>query len=906
MQQETKEQQEMYAYFRMIIYFLLVCEVLVFLPVKGGPVINFINNYLKGIVIFKSLATCKICELVMVGITCIGTKAQKQVKFDLMKMVIYPLIFGGACCILCLIFNDWEWSMQCAGITLNKWLYVLTSVMGIMFVHHALDNTSKYIRHNVGEDRFNFENESFKQETEKEYNKYSVNIPMIYYYEGRMQHGWINVINPFRGTWVVGTPGSGKTFGVIEPFMRQHSEKGFSMVVYDYKFPTLARKLFYLYCKNRHYGKTPHNCSFRVINFTNVEYSNRVNPIQAKYIDSLGQASETAATLLESLQKGGEKKGGSEQFFQNSAENFLAAIIYFFVNFHPVGMKNGQKLQLMVDINGKPHKVLVKGWRYYYAVDEEGNVVTDFHNISGANLALDDNDILKRPEDWSNMDFFSDHYGDIHGKYLTRCFDYKGKQVGYKKSIKTDEDSETTYEAFFLDGGNAAEQLKPSSKGSNITVVTEKVFIKRNFVDFYDYNGDHIKTNMYFVDYDSLTNEELDLDGLVIPKKWERVEPYHFKIDRAYYVDDNGDEVEPDTYTGAYSDMPHVLSFLTRSYDDVFGVLIKDKELEPLLAPFKSALDNKAMDQLEGMAGTLRVLASRLATKEAYWVFSGDEFDLKVSDPNNPSYLVIANDPEMEGQVGALNALILNRLVTRVNSGFGKNVPVSIIVDELPTLYFHKIDRLIGTARSNKVAVTMGFQELPQLEDDYGKVGMQKVLTTCGNVICGSARAKETLDWLSGDIFGKVKQIKKNMTIDKEGASSYSLNEEMAEMVPAAKIADMPTGWLCGQTARDFRPTEKSQMKEMDIENSSEFKTTKFFCKTNFDMEKIKNEEEHYKDLPKIYKFANDKEKDTIIKQNFDRINNEVLYIIEQLLGPEDRDKNGKIIRLEKNREVSE
>lgn len=91
----------------------------------------------------------------------------------------------------------------------------------------------------------------------------------------------------------------------------------------------------------------------------------------------------------------------------------------------------------------------------------------------------------------------------------------------------------------------------------------------------------------------------------------------------------------------------------------------------------------------------------------------------------------------------------------------GKNIPVSIIVDELPTLYFHKIDRLIGTARSNKVSVTLGFQELPQLESDYGKVGMQKVITTVGNVVSGSARAKETLEWLSNDIFGKIVQLKK-------------------------------------------------------------------------------------------------------------------------------------------------
>ncbi len=179
------------------------------------------------------------------------------------------------------------------------------------------------------------------------------------------------------------------------------------------------------------------------------------------------------------------------------------------------------------------------------------------------------------------------------------------------------------------------------------------------------------------------------------------------------------------------------------------------------------------MEQLEGMIGTLRVQTSKLATKEAYWIFhkDGDDFDLKVSDPKSPSYLLIANDPEKEQIVGALNAMILNRLVTRVNSGQGKNIPVDICVDEVPTLYFHKIDRLIGTARSNKVAVILGFQELPQLEADYGKVGMQKIITTIGNVVSGSARNKETLEWLSNDIFGKTVQLKKGVTIDRDRTS---------------------------------------------------------------------------------------------------------------------------------------
>lgn len=102
---------------------------------------------------------------------------------------------------------------------------------------------------------------------------------MVYYYKKRLNHGWINIINPFRATIVLGTPGSGKSFGIIDPFIRQHSAKGFAMMVYDYKFPALALNLFYQYCKNRKQGKLPKNCGFRIVNFTDVEYSNRVNPI---------------------------------------------------------------------------------------------------------------------------------------------------------------------------------------------------------------------------------------------------------------------------------------------------------------------------------------------------------------------------------------------------------------------------------------------------------------------------------------------------------------------------------------------------------------------------------------------------------------------------------------------------
>ena len=721
--EESKDLQTLYKVFRTFIYVSLIVEFFEYainpdeLDHWGGILVE-IHNRLKLLDVYQNghLLHSKVMTLLIICITCIGTRNKKHLEFNAKKMVIYPISIG----IVLMSLSVWvfyqHWTPNFFTLYSSTWLYFFMSIVGTILCQIALDNISKYLKDGLLKDRFNFENESFEQMKDKVSNKYSVNIPMRYYYKGKFRKGWVNIVNPFRGTWVVGTPGSGKTFSIIEPFIRQHSAKGFAIVAYDYKFPTLAQKLYYHYRINKKAGLTPKGCAFNIINFVNVEYSRRVNPIQLKYISNLAAASETAETLLESLQKGKkEGGGGSDQFFQTSAVNFLAACIYFFCNYE------------------------------------------------------------KRP------------------------YDENGQEMNYDKTI----DPET---------------------------------------------------------------------GMIKPTGVVR--------------DAMGNVKEPAYWLGKYSDMPHILSFLNESYETIFEVLMTDTEVAPLLGPFRTAFDNKAMEQLEGMIGTLRVFTSRLATKESYWIFSkeGDDFDLKVSDPNHPSYLLIANDPEMESIIGALNALILNRLVTRVNTGQGKNVPVSIIVDELPTLYFHKIDRLIGTARSNKVSVTLGFQELPQLEADYGKTGMQKIITTVGNVISGSARAKETLEWLSNDIFGKVVQLKKGVTIDRD-RTSININENMDSLVPGSKIADMPTGWICGQTARDFVKTKTGRGDSMDIQEAEEFQTSNFFCKTDFNMEEISNEEKDYAKypLPKFYKFPSVEAKERILYANFLKINKEVKDMISEI-----------------------
>ncbi|MDE6843544.1 MAG: type IV secretory system conjugative DNA transfer family protein, partial [Muribaculaceae bacterium] len=372
--EETKEQQQMYNYFRSCIYFFLIIEIVMNLPITAdNKITQFILDLFARFKVFNSVAGCKICELICICVVAIGTKAKKALKFNLKTMVVYPALAGVTLVGLCFIFHGMNWGMSWMGFPANRILYAFCSVVGTMLFHQGLDGIAKYYNHKVGEDRFNFENESFEQSEKIMETPYSVNIPMLYYWKRRLHNGFINISNPFRGTIVLGTPGSGKSFGIIDPFIRQHAAKGFAMMVYDYKFPTLAKTLFYQFCKNRKSGKLPQDCGFRIVNFTDVEYSNRINPIQRKYIPDLAAASETAATLLASLNKGGgEKKGGSEAFFTNSAENFLAAIIYFFVNFHPVGFKNGKKLKRYISHKGKKLELIIRQWDQFNALDDKG------------------------------------------------------------------------------------------------------------------------------------------------------------------------------------------------------------------------------------------------------------------------------------------------------------------------------------------------------------------------------------------------------------------------------------------------------------------------------------------------------------------------------------------------------
>ena len=241
--EETKELQGLYKLFRAAVYVSLLLEFFEYaldaetLDHWNGIVVD-IHDRIKSWLIYRdgNLIYSKVTTFLLICITCVGTRNKKHLEMNAKRQVIYPLTGGIGLIVLSVWFFGYSILPRIYTLKVNVWLYMAVSVVGVVLVHIALDNISKFLKEGLLKDRFNYENESFEQATDAVENKYSVNIPMRFYYKGKFRKGVVSISNPFRGTWVVGTPGSGKTFSIIEPFIRQHSAKGFSMVVYDYKF----------------------------------------------------------------------------------------------------------------------------------------------------------------------------------------------------------------------------------------------------------------------------------------------------------------------------------------------------------------------------------------------------------------------------------------------------------------------------------------------------------------------------------------------------------------------------------------------------------------------------------------------------------------------------------------------
>jgi len=318
---------------------------------------------------------------------------------------------------------------------------------------------------------------------------------------------------------------------------------------------------------------------------------------------------------------------------------------------------------------------------------------------------------------------------------------------------------------------------------------------------------------------------------------------------------------------GKYCTFPHAIEFLNRPYAQIFPILTSYDELANYLSPFMDAWEGGAQDQLQGQIASAKIPLSRMISPALYWVMTGDDFSLDINNPNEPKVLVVGNNPDRQNIYSAALGLYNSRIVKLINKK--KQLKSSVIIDELPTIYFRGLDNLIATARSNKVAVCLGFQDFSQLTRDYGDKESKVIQNTVGNVFSGQV-VGETAKTLS-ERFGKVLQQRQSMTINRNDKST-SISTQMDSLIPASKISNLTQGMFVGAVSDNF--DERIDQKI-------------FHAEIVIDAEKVRREEKAYKPIPVITDFTDSDGKDCMqetVLENYNRIKAEVKQIVAEEL----------------------
>ena len=311
---------------------------------------------------------------------------------------------------------------------------------------------------------------------------------------------------------------------------------------------------------------------------------------------------------------------------------------------------------------------------------------------------------------------------------------------------------------------------------------------------------------------------------------------------------------------GKYCTFPHAIEFLNRNYEDIFPILRSYHELENYLSPFMDAWKGGAQDQLQGQIASAKIPLSRMISPQLYWVMTGNDFTLDINNPEHPKILCVGNNPDRQNIYGAALGLYNSRIVKLINK---KNMLKSgVVIDELPTIYFKGLDNLIATARSNKVAVCLGFQDFSQLKRDYGDKEAAVVMNTVGNIFSGQV-VGETAKTLS-ERFGKVLQKRQSISINRQDVS-HSFNTQMDSLIPASKISTLTQGMFVGAVSDNF--DERIDQKI-------------FHAEIVVDTKAVAKEEKAYKPIPILTDIPTKEAMEIAIQDNYDQVKQDVREIV--------------------------
>jgi len=314
---------------------------------------------------------------------------------------------------------------------------------------------------------------------------------------------------------------------------------------------------------------------------------------------------------------------------------------------------------------------------------------------------------------------------------------------------------------------------------------------------------------------------------------------------------------------GKYCTFPHAIELLNKKYTDLFPIMTSYPELENYLSAFLDAWEGGAQDQLQGQIASAKIPLSRIISPNLYWVMSGNDFSLDINNPKDPKILCVGSNPDRQNIYSAALGLYNSRIVRLINKK--KQLKCSLIIDELPQIYWRGLDNLVASARSNLISVCLGLQDFSMLTRDYGDKESKVIQNIVGNIFAGQV-VGDTAKTLS-ERFGKIVQKRQSISITRNDTSS-SISTQLDSLIPASKISTLSQGMFVGAVADNFG--EKIEQKI-------------FHAQIVVDTEKVANETKNYKPIPQIRSFLSNTGEDIMereIDENYRQIKLDVSIII--------------------------
>lgn len=411
---------------------------------------------IQGTGLFSGFNKSKIISLIVLVISMLGARGKKNEKLGFKPVFIY-LVTG-----LILFFGSQVLLSIRQPLVTTAILYISVTAIGFILILTGGTLCSRILQLRLRNDIFNKENETFPQEERLLNNEYSINLPAKYNLKGKIRSSYINIINPFRGNLILGSPGSGKSYFIIQHIIRQHMAKGFAMFVYDFKFDDLSKIAYNQFLKNR--KSYPASAQFYVINFDDLTRSNRCNPLGVSTMHDITDAAESSRTIMLGLNQEWIKKQGD--FFVESPINFITALIWFLCNYkqgkfctlaHVIELAQVEYKKLFSILRAEPQiEVLINPFISAFLNDAteqlEGQIASAkislaklaspqlYYVLSGSDFTLD----INNPESpkivcMGNNPQKSATYGAVVSLYVTALTRMMNRKNLHKSSLLFDE-----------------------------------------------------------------------------------------------------------------------------------------------------------------------------------------------------------------------------------------------------------------------------------------------------------------------------------------------------------------------------------------------------------------------------------------------------------------------------------